>query len=183
MNETVGHTMPIPHTASALGADWVRLWALWQDMETSPGQYNEPLIAAMNGRIAALKARGVKVLVVVHRTPAWASGGRGGIAPPSNPATFGAFMGEIAQRVPGADAWELWNEPDSGEFWAGGADPAAYAALLRSAYPAIKAVQPGDVGRHRRHGRQQHGLPRRALRQRRAGLASTRSACTPTPRA
>jgi hypothetical protein len=54
-------------------------------------------------------------------------------------------MGEIAQRVPGADAWELWNEPDSGEFWAGGADPAAYAALLRAAYPAIKAVQPGDV--------------------------------------
>jgi hypothetical protein len=145
VNETLGHTVPLPRTASALGADWVRLWALWQDMEPGPGQYNEHLISAMNGRIAALKARGVKVLVVVHRAPAWASGGRGGIAPPSNPATFGAFMGQIAQRVPGADAWELWNEPDSGEFWAGGADPAAYAALLRAAYPAIKAVQPGDV--------------------------------------
>ena len=145
VNETVGHTVPLPHAASKLGADWVRLWALWQDMETAPGQYNEPLISAMNGRIAALKARGVKVLVVVHRAPAWASDGRGGIAPPSNPATFGRFMGGIAQRVPGADAWELWNEPDSGEFWAGGADPAAYAALLRAAYPAIKAVQPSDV--------------------------------------
>jgi hypothetical protein len=145
VNETLNHTLPIPHTASALGADWVRLWALWQDMEPAPGQYNAHLISVMNGRIAALKARGVKVLVVVHRAPAWASGGRGGIAPPSNPATFGAFMGQIAQRVPGADAWELWNEPDSGEFWEGGADPAAYAALLRSAYPAIKAAQPGDA--------------------------------------
>jgi hypothetical protein len=145
VNETLSHTVPLPRTASTLGADWVRMWALWQDMEPSPGNYNEHLISVMNGRIAALKARGVKVLVVVHRAPAWASGGRGGIAPPSNPATFGAFMGQIAQRVPGADAWELWNEPDSGEFWAGGADPAAYAALLRSAYPAIKAVQPGDA--------------------------------------
>jgi Cellulase (glycosyl hydrolase family 5) len=145
INETLGHTKPLPHTAGKLGADWVRLWALWQDMEPAQGAYNEHLIAVMNGRIAALKARGVKVLVVVHRAPAWASGGRGGIAPPSNPATFGRFMGQIAQRVPGADAWELWNEPDSGQFWAGGADPAAYAALLRAAYPAIKAVQPGDV--------------------------------------
>ena len=145
LNETLNHTVPLPRTAGKLGADWVRMWALWQDMEPAPGRYNEHLISVMNGRIAALRARGVKVLVVVHRAPAWASAGRGGIAPPSNPAAFGAFMGQIAQRVPGADAWELWNEPDSGEFWAGGADPAAYAALLRSAYPAIKAVQPGDA--------------------------------------
>jgi Cellulase (glycosyl hydrolase family 5) len=145
INETLGHTKPLPRAAGELGADWVRLWALWQDMEPSPGAYNTHLISVMNGRIAALKARGVKVLVVVHRAPAWASGGRGGIAPPANPATFGRFMGEIAQRVPGADAWELWNEPDSGQFWAGGADPAGYAALLRAAYPAIKAAQPGDA--------------------------------------
>ena len=54
-------------------------------------------------------------------------------------------MGRIARAVPGVDAWELWNEPDSGQFWAGGADPPAYAALLRAAYPAIKAAQPSDV--------------------------------------
>ena len=145
VNETFGHTLPVPRIAAGLGADWVRMWALWEELEPAPGVFDQHRISLMNERMAALKARGVKVLVVVHRAPAWASGGRGGIAPPSNPASFGAFMGQIAQRVPGADAWELWNEPDSGEFWAGGADPAAYAALLRSAYPAIKAVQPGDV--------------------------------------
>jgi hypothetical protein len=130
VNETHGHTLSLPHTAGKLGADWVRLWATWQDY----GTYDAARIAELNGRVAALKARGVKALVVVV-----------GNAPPSNPAAFGAFMGQMAQRVPGVDAWEVWNEPDSGEFWAGGADPAAYAALLRSAYPAIKAVQPGDV--------------------------------------
>ena len=145
LNETLGHTKPLPRTAGQLGADWVRLWALWETMEPSPGRFDEHLIGVLNGRIAALKARGVKVLVVVHRAPAWANGGRGGIAPPSDPATFGRFMGRIAARVPGADAWELWNEPDSQEFWAGGADPPAYAALLRAAYPAIKAAQPSDI--------------------------------------
>ena len=145
VNETLSHNMSIPRAAGKLGADWVRLWALWQDMEPAPGTYNAHLIGVMNQRIAALKARGVKVLVVVHRAPAWASGGRGGTAPPSNPAAFGRFMGQIAQRVPGADAWELWNEPDSPEFWAGAPDPAGYAALLRAAYPAIKAVQPADT--------------------------------------
>jgi Cellulase (glycosyl hydrolase family 5) len=145
INDTLHSTVNLPRTADRIGADWVRLWALWQDLEPAPGVYTEHLIAGMNAQIAELKRRGVKVLVVVHRAPAWASGGRGGIAPPTNPATFGRFMGQIAQRVPGADAWELWNEPDSGQFWAGGADPAGYAALLRAAYPAIKAVQPSDI--------------------------------------
>ena len=99
----------------------------------------------MNGRVAALKARGVKVLVVVHRAPAWANGARGGIAPPSDPGDVRALHGADRAAVPGADAWELWNEPDSAEFWAGGADPPAYAALLRAAYPAIKAAQPSDT--------------------------------------
>jgi Cellulase (glycosyl hydrolase family 5)/Bacterial Ig domain len=145
VNDTLRNTLPVPSTAGKLGADWVRLWMLWADVEPAPGEFTQHLISGMNGRIAALRARGIKVLVVVHRAPAWASDGRGGIAPPSNPASFGRFMGEIAERVPGPDAWELWNEPDSAEFWAGGADPAAYAALLRSAYPAIKAVQPSDI--------------------------------------
>jgi hypothetical protein len=85
------------------------------------------------------------VLVVVQRAPAWASGVHSGIAPPRDPASYGAFMGELAKRVPGVDAWELWNEPDESEFFAGGPDPATYAAMVKAAYPRIKAVQPADV--------------------------------------
>ncbi len=54
-------------------------------------------------------------------------------------------MRMMAQRLPAVDAWELWNEQDGAEFWQGGPDPAAYAALLKATYPAIKAVQPGDT--------------------------------------
>jgi Cellulase (glycosyl hydrolase family 5) len=143
VNDTLHNTLPLPQTAGKLGADWVRLWMVWADMEQAPGSFDQHRINVINGRIAGLQARGIKVLVVVHGAPSWASGGGGG--PPANAGAFGRFMGEIAQRVPGADAWEMWNEPDSAQFWGGAPDPAAYAALLRAAYPAIKAVQPGDI--------------------------------------
>jgi hypothetical protein len=143
INETIGQTVSTVDKAPALGADWVRVWALWQDLEPAPGHYTAHLVGALNQKIDAIKARGVKVLVVVHRAPQWSAGG-GGIAAP-DPAPFARFMGGLAQRVPGADAWELWNEPDSGAFWAGAPQPAAYAALVRAAYPAIKAAQPDDT--------------------------------------
>jgi hypothetical protein len=142
VNETVGQTVATVEKAPALGADWVRLWASWQHMEPQPGQYAEHLVTGLQQTAAALEARGVKVLVVVLESPGWAGGG---IAPPADPSTFGRFMGNLAARAPAVDAWELWNEPDSPAFFAGAPDPARYAAMLRAAYPAIKAAQPGDV--------------------------------------
>jgi hypothetical protein len=143
--ETMQQTRPTAQTAAQLGAGWVRLWASWETAEPSRGAWAPHVVAGLNASVDAAKARGLKVLVVVHRSPAWASGGKGGIAPPSEPETFGAAMRGFASKVPGADAWELWNEEDAAAFWAGGADPAAYAEMLKAAYPAIKAVQPNDV--------------------------------------
>ena len=145
VNETLDQTVSSAEKAPRLGADWVRVWALWQDLEQSQGVYTEHLIVDLERRVAALKARGIKVLVVVHRAPAWATAQRSPIAPPASAQTFAAFMRTLAQRLPAVDAWELWNEQDGAEFWLGGPDPAAYAALLKATYPAIKSVQPGDT--------------------------------------
>jgi hypothetical protein len=144
VNETLGQTVPTAQQAAHLGADWVRLWASWEGVQPAPGAYQGHVIDGMNASVAALKARGVKVLMVVHRSPAWASG-HGGIAPPSDPASFAAFMRGLAQRVPGVDAWEIWNEPDSPGFFRDAPQPSVYAAMLRAVYPAIKSVQPGDA--------------------------------------
>jgi hypothetical protein len=145
VNETFGQTVSTAHTAARLRADWVRLWVSWEQLQPARGTYQQNVLDDVRAAVAALKARGIKVLVVVQRSPAWASRGRGGMAPPEDPAAFGAFMGAIAERVPAVDAWEIWNEPDEGEFFLGAPDPARYAAMLRAAYPAIKATQPGDV--------------------------------------
>ena len=145
VNETLNQTVPTARTAARLRAGWVRLWATWESMQPAPGRFAANAVAGLDARVRAARAHGLKVLVVVVHSPGWASGGLGGIAPPSDPASWGAFMGGLAQRVPGADAWELWNEPDSPDFFRGAPDPARYAAMLRAAYPAIKAVQPGDA--------------------------------------
>lgn len=145
VNETLNQTRPTAQTAAELGAGWVRLWASWESAEPGPGTWDPHVLANMNQSVTAAKAKGLKVLMVVQRSPAWASGGKGGTQPPSDPATFGTAMGGFAAQVPGVDAWELWNEEDETIFWAGGADPAKYAAMVKAAYPAIKAVQPNDI--------------------------------------
>ena len=153
------------------GADWVRHVGALAGHGAGAGRLHQHLIAALNGRIAALKARGIKVLVVVHRAPAWASGGaRRRSRRRPTPATFGALHGRARRSASRrADAWELWNEPDSAEFWAGGADPGRLRGAAARRLPGDQGGPAGRRGRHRRHGRQQHGLPRRALRERRAG--------------
>jgi Big-like domain-containing protein len=145
VNETMDQNVPLGETAAGLGADWVRLWGMWESAEPSPGQYNAAYIDYLAAKVADAKRRGIKVLMIIGRTPAWASGGEPAIAPPSDPARFGAFMGEIARRIPGVDAWELWNEEDGPEFFLDGPQPGAYAAMVKAAYPAIKAAQPNDV--------------------------------------
>ena len=145
VNETMSQNLPLGQTAQRLGADWVRVWGTWEDAEPVRGQYDQPYLDALAGKVADAKARGIKVLMVVGRTPAWASGGHGGTAPPSDPAQFGAFMGEIAKRLPAVDAWEIWNEEDGHEFWLGGPNPGHYTAMLKASYGAIKAVQPRDI--------------------------------------
>ena len=44
VNETLAQTVPSAERAPELGADWVRVWALWQDLEQSQGVYTEHLI-------------------------------------------------------------------------------------------------------------------------------------------
>jgi hypothetical protein len=145
VNETMDQNLPLGRTAQDLGADWVRIWGTWESAEPSPGRYDQAYLDNLAAKAADAKARGVKVLMIIARTPGWASGGGPSIAPPDDPARFGAFMGEIARRIPAVDAWELWNEPDGPEFFLGGPQPGAYAAMVKAAYPAIKAVQPADT--------------------------------------
>ena len=121
--------------------------ATWEGAEPAPGAMQPDLPSTARPRkIDDAKARGVKVLVVIGRTPPWASGGHGGIAPPSDPGALRrSSWASCAKRLPAVDAWELWNEQDGHEFWLGGPNPALYTAMLKAAYPAIKAVQPNDI--------------------------------------
>ena len=127
---------------SDLGVGWVRLYVSWSTFEPGRGHLNQEQVEALERGLAGLP-QGARVIVDVVHTPAWESGSTDQSAPPRNPADYAAFIGAMAKRFAGrVAAWEIWNEEDAPIWWTGAPDPAAYTALLRAAYPAVKAGDP-----------------------------------------
>jgi Bacterial Ig domain len=82
---------------------------------------------------AGAQARGLRTLLVV-------TGTAGTMA---TPAEYAAVVADIATELRGKGVdYEVWNEEDENGFWLNGPQPAAYTALLKAAYPAIKNADP-----------------------------------------
>lgn len=146
--------------AQALHAKLIRTVVSWSALEQSgPEQIDASTLAVLDRLFSDATAAGIRVIASVDSTPCWASSapsallaackaGRESEAnswPPNDAAYYGAFVAYLAQRY-GAQlaAIEVWNEPDQAneDYLAGPSKPERYAALLRAAYPAIKAVNP-----------------------------------------
>jgi hypothetical protein len=130
------------------GLHGVRFDLYWSSVEPSAkGHYDQAYLRKLDGVIAAAQARDIHPTISVLGTPAWARHNAGSImTPPDRPADFADVMGMLAARyanVPGV-AYEIWNEPNQGQFWdvPGGPNAAAYGELLRATYPRIKAAAP-----------------------------------------
>lgn len=124
-----------------LGVKWVRFDFDWSVIQPTSSTYN---IAGHDRVVESLHAAGIKVLGIIAYTPGWANGGQSTkFYPPTSNKNFAKFASYLAGRYKGkVSAWEIWNEPNLGQFWGPAADPSAYSALLRQAYPAIKRVAP-----------------------------------------
>jgi hypothetical protein len=140
-----GQTVSTIDRSADLGVGWVRLFVGWKDIEPAKGAFNDAFVTGFAREVAAFRARGIKVLLVVTGSPAWASGSPSGFGGPVNPADYAAFVDHLAGGIPGVGAWEIWNEADGNIFWENGPNPPAYAALLRAAYPVIKAHDPNAI--------------------------------------
>jgi polysaccharide biosynthesis protein PslG len=146
--------------ARSMHARVVRTELPWPVFEPNgPGQINPAAQAFTDRLMSDAEAAGIRVIATVDFSPCWASAApaallagctasQSGAAtawPPSDPSTYARFVAYLAQRYASAlAAIEVWNEPDqSNEAYFGGPNKAArYAALLRAAYPAIKAANP-----------------------------------------
>ncbi|HWI21911.1 MAG TPA: cellulase family glycosylhydrolase [Baekduia sp.] len=147
--------------AKLAGANVVRTQIFWSALEPSAtGGVDQTTLAALDALVAGANARGIKVLPIVDSAPCWASdappeikgdcstpgqiAGAAGYGP-SDPARYGAITAMIAARYGAKLAGiEIWNEPDqANELHLKGPNKVArYAAILKAAYPAIKAVSP-----------------------------------------
>ncbi len=143
-----------PEDAAALGAQWDRMIFHWDAFQpVSAGDWNPEGVRA--DYLAEARAAGRQVVGLIKGTPVWASdsGTPGGVPhgldlPFQSPDNlFGAFVLRlVAEYAPlGIHDWIIWNEPDIRpgegivEFEG---DVADYAALVRTAYQAIKFADP-----------------------------------------
>jgi len=128
-----------------LGLGWVRVMYHWTWLEQSQGKM---VWFEFDHWMKRAKAQNLKVLIVAQGSPAWANGGHGpydrqsGLNTPPLPQFYGPYSNYVAQLVRhGADAIEVWNEPNAA-FWLPTPDPEAWAQLVVVSYDAVKAVNP-----------------------------------------
>jgi polysaccharide biosynthesis protein PslG len=130
---------------SGLGLRWVRIMYNWTWLEPSKGHFNW---TEFDQWMARAKAKRLRVLAVAQGSPAWANGGHGpydkqsGLNTPPSPEFYDQFAQYAAGLVRhGADAVEIWNEPNGG-FWLPAPNAKAWANLVVRSHDAVKAVNP-----------------------------------------
>lgn len=125
-----------------MGLGWGKGFVNWATVEPEPGEFRwiDP-----DNIVKAMGAQQVKILMRVHGTPAWARPPESSYThPPDDMADFGNFMTALATRYKGqVAAYEIWNEPNLNYEWGNRQpDPVAYTEMLKTAYTAVKAVDP-----------------------------------------
>jgi hypothetical protein len=143
--------------AVSSGVESVRLVVDWSRLQPSA---NGPIrFGDLDPVVAAAAARGLSVLPVVERTPAWdaLSPGVSG-SPPRATAPFAAFLTALVKRYGPAGnfwpahpnvarvpirMWQIWNEPHFTSYWSVQPFAPGYVKLLGAAHAAIKSADPG----------------------------------------
>lgn len=132
---------------AAMGVAWVRMDVDWSVVEAEPGQLNWTQPDTI---VSAAAEHGMQVLATLAYSPAW-------VAPPTTDdpahanhfrpadmAAYGSFARLAAERyLPrGVRVWEVWNEPNTGQFWPPVPEPGEYGRLFRVAAEQIRRVDP-----------------------------------------
>ncbi|MGC8825466.1 MAG: cellulase family glycosylhydrolase [Anaerolineae bacterium] len=142
--------------AAGTGARWVRVPLRWRTIEPRqavPPAYRFDIYDKL---LSALRRRGFQIILTVRDNPTWSADTDCGPLNAAGQEAFLRFLKEAVARYhqPPYEVqhWELYNEPDNTDAETYGAQggcwgnaPAAYAELLRQAYPVIKGVDPQAV--------------------------------------
>lgn len=135
---------------AGLNMGWGSIYVSWASLQPSgPGPFPQGVDAARRqyrDRFESLQAAGRRVNVTFIGTPEWASGNPNPNYPPRDPQAFGNFVAEFAKEFGDVvDGYELGNEPDGGEFWLPGPDPAKYAGFAKAGLAALAQYDPSAV--------------------------------------
>ncbi|MEA3214010.1 MAG: polysaccharide biosynthesis protein PslG [Acidimicrobiia bacterium] len=126
----------------AAGAKWVRVDVDWSIAEAVRGRYNWWYADRI---ITRATVHGLQVLAVLSNTPEWARPtGTSSHGAPLDVQEFVRFTQEAVGRYAGrgVHTWEIWNEPNTSDFWEPTPDPVKYSVLLRLSAAAVHRVDP-----------------------------------------
>jgi hypothetical protein len=142
--------------AATMKVDGVQSWRVemaWDQIEPARGQF---AFGPTDRKVLAAARQGIDVLGLALRAPGWANGGTGNpFTPPARPADYATYLKALVARygptgsvwlehpdVPRRPvrSWEIWNEPNLKNYFTRQPFARPYAALLRAAYPAVKAA-------------------------------------------
>lgn len=128
----------------SLGVTNIRVFVPWGLVEYADDTYNWSYV---DGIMDAAAERDMGVMMEVNATPTWAAADPDSANVPAGSASpdvekFTDFMGTLATRYGDTvSVYEIWNEPNYVSF-SNPIDPEAYAELLKSVYPVLKAIDP-----------------------------------------
>ena len=138
----------LPEVAAALQASgfrYVRQSFAWSEIEPRAG---ELLWDRHDAIVDRLGERGIRVVAVLHRSPAWARTPEQVEfvdAPPSDPEMFARFANAVAARYGSrVQYYQVWDQPNRADHWGGvAATPGEYVTdLLSLGFNAIRAANP-----------------------------------------
>ncbi len=126
----------------SLGVTNVRIMVPWAGVQPlhpdTPFGLGAPRWDQLDKVVNAAAARGMGILGVLNSTPMWATNSTPINGQPANFDRFAAFAKSVALRYGDKiSAYEVWNEPNSIQFW-NTLDPAAYTEMLKKTYTALK---------------------------------------------
>jgi hypothetical protein len=142
------------------GVSWVRASVDLAGAEYARrGRLNPRYLSGIDHAVRSARKAGLHVLLEFERAPYWASADPSKHSDSSghhhynpyyryaNEADYANIASALVRRYAamGVHAYEVWNEPNNPAFWPSGVDAAQYTALLRAAYPAIKAADPSST--------------------------------------
>ena len=132
---------PRPCTRRRSGSTSRRHWCF------QPGS-QPPDFSGLDEVVALAQRYDLSVVADLLTIPTWMADCATPTSTPSRCATddlsgYASVISQIAARAdPAIRDWEVWNEPDTTQFFDG--TPQQYAFMLRTAHDAIKSVDPAD---------------------------------------
>ncbi len=135
-----------------LGVDLFQYTVPWDGVAptqpANPTDPNDPAYrwpAELDQAVAEATPRGIRVLAMVMRTPAWANGGQPEVAPPTDPQQYAMFLEALAKRYPAIRHFMIWGEPirNTNYLVNGGAAPNYYIKGQKkpTALPKVSPLQ------------------------------------------